>query len=731
MRRPGAARGRERQGRERQGRERRGRERRGRAASQLTAESALLGLVVGVAVVAPWTTGGYLLLLDWVSGPQQAITPGLYGLDPNALDAMPFRLATQGVRELVGPRVTAWLVVFAYFPVAAGGASALAGGGRWRRYPAAFVMVCNPFVFERVRAGHVTFLLSVSVLTWLFASAVYARRRGKPFAARPAGWYALAMAIGPHGAFLGGVGLVAIALLPRPRVRDTFRTAVIVLSAGLAYLYAAVVMISGVPTMRVTELDLEAYATHAGPGGLLPTVASLHGFWRGGAGLPRDRLGPWLGLLVFAVLLATVVAGLVALCRRHAELGAPLVAITVVGLLLGAGVDGPAGAVYRFAFRVVPLFEAMREQQKWVALAMIAYAVAVGGAVEALVYAVRHHRLGRLPAFCGAAAVGAACLSLAPSLVWGLGGSIPVVRYPASWYAADRIMGEGTGKVLFLPWHGYQPFDFTGGRTVATPAPAFFRRPVLSSDAVELGALRTNSISRRRAYVERLIADGGGGPRAGGRFGRLIAPLGVEYVLVAREREDAAYGWVPRQVDLRPVLRSDELDLYRVVPAGTGRVGSARSAGYAEAVALAGRDELGTEALLPESGDEGPLPSAAAGAARRSSSTRWRIEPGAPGWVVLPEEWSPGWRAPAASSRPTLAGTVALRVGAGPTTVEYTPWRWLRVGLAASLLAFAALVVAGLVEHRRELSGWWHRRSGREPAPVPRAPARRPLTRPG
>jgi heme exporter protein D len=691
-----------------------GKDRRGRAASLLTAESALIGLAVGIAVVAPWTSrSGYLLLLDWVSGPQQAITPGLYGLDPSALDAMPFRLATQAVRELVGARVTAWLLVLVYFPVAAGGISALAGGGRWRRYSAALFVVCNPFVVERIRAGHVTFLLCVAILTWLFASAVYARRRGKPFAARPAGWYALAMAVGPHGAFLGAAGLIVVALLPRPRRNDLLRTAIVIPSGGLVYLYAAVVMVTGVHTMRVTELDLDAYATRAGPGGVLVTVASLHGFWRGGiggAGLPRDRLGPWLGALVLAALLATVVVGLRLLWRRDAHLAAPLAALAAVGLVLGAGVNGPAGWLYRFAFRVVPLFEAMREQEKWLALTMIAYAVAVGGAVEGLAYALlrRTVRLRLFAAASGAAAVLMPVACVAPSLVWGLGGGIALSRYPDSWYQADRIMGEGSGAVLFLPWHGYQPFRFTTGRTVATPASAFFRRSVLSSDAVELGALRTNSISRRRAYVEHLIADGGAG-----RFGRLVAQLGVEYVVLARDRENAAYDWVARQPDLQPVLRAPELDLYRVAASATGRVVAARPGSYADAVALAGRGQLGTEAVLPDAPPDGPLPSATAGGVRRTGRTRWQVEAGPPGWAVVPEEYSSGWRAGRTQGRPTLAGTVAVRVGAGATGVEYTPWRWLRVGLAASLLSFAALVAAGLVEHRRELSGWWHRRNPR------------------
>lgn len=689
----------------------------GRGSVRLVAESTLIGLVVGLAVVAPWTHGGYLLLLDWVSGPNQAASPKLYGLDPTALDAMPYRIATQLLRELVGARVTGWLMVLLYFPIAAGGVSALAGGGRWRRHPAALFVVCNPFVVERVRAGHVGVLLCIALLTWLLSSALKARRRDKPFAARPAGWYALAMTISPHAAWLGGACLLAVALCPRPRRSDLVRTGVIVLTACGVYLYAVVVALAGIHTMRVTGADLDAYATRAGPGGLLPTVLSLHGFWRESDGLPRDITGPWAGSWLLAVLVTAVAAGLVLLCQRDPDLGSPLAVLTLVGLALGAGVNGPLGSVYRAALDTVPLFGAMREQQKWLALAMIGYAVAVGAAAEALAHVVRGRgRVApRLAAATGVLALGWVCVAVAPSLVWGLGGSVAVTRYPQSWYAADKIMGAGTGAVLFLPWHAYQAFTFTQERTVATPAPAFFQRPVLSSDAVELGPLTTNSVSRRQSYVQRLIADGGAG-----HLGQLLAPLGVEYVLLARDhdRDAAAYRWLERQTDLRPVLRVADLELYRVEPVATGRVVAARPAGYSDAVTLASRGELGTEALVPDGTEDGTLPSTASGGIRRRSSTSWHVEAGPPGWVVLPEEWSPGWRTRQEQSRPTAAGTVAIRVGPEATSIEYVPWRLLRLGILASVIFLGGLFVAGLREHRRELVTWWARRRGRVPRSV-------------
>jgi hypothetical protein len=479
------------------------------------------------------------------------------------------------------------------------------------------------------------------------------------------------------------------------------RLVLVVAAAGCIYAYAVAVLLSAILTVRVGEADLQVYATHAGPGGLLATVASLRGFWRGAADSSPQLT---LGLVPAAVMVLAAAAGLLRLCRRDPAVGAPLTALTVAGLLLGAGVDGPLGGVYRFAFDTLPLFTAMREQQKWVALAMLGYAVGIGAAVEAAAGLCRPVRPPVTRAVAGATLLSLAGVyaTIAPSLLWGLGGSVRVTDYPEAWYAADRMMGPGTESVLFLPWHQYQPFVFTGGRTVATPAGAFFRRPVLSSDAVELGPVLTNSVSYRMAYVQRLVAAGGTG-----RFGRLVAPLGVRYVALARDREAEDYAWLDRQADLRPVLRTPDLDLYRVVPDGTGRVAGARAGDHDAAVAWAVRGELGTEAVLAGGPQRDPRPSGEAGGIRRLSSTRWRVEAGTPGWVVIPEEWSPGWSAGDVPTRRTAAGTVAVLAGAEAVTVRYEPWRWLRLGLAASLVSLFVLIVAGLREHRRDLAHWW------------------------
>lgn len=661
-----------------------------RPETRVTVTCALLGLLVGLAVVAPWMRGGYLLLLDWVSGPQQTLTPGVYGLSGSALDAMPFRIGTQALRRLVGSAATAWLLILAYFPIAAAGACVAAGGTRWRRYTAALFIVCNPVVVDRIRVGHVSFLLAIALLPWLYAALLHARERNSWFSVRPALWYALAISINPHAAWLGGLMVLVVTFVPKPAWRALVRALQVVAAAALVYGYALVLWLTDTRVLNVTEADLQVYATRSGSGGLLPTVASLHGFWRAD---PDTTVRAWLGglgVLLFLVLIVAVVLGAATLWRREVDRAAPLVVIGVLGMLLAAGINGPVGGLYRWAFEHVPLFEAMREQQKWIALVLIAYAVFFGAAVEWLAHRVRRREFA-LPAV-------ALPLVVAPALVWGLGGTITTSQYPNGWWAANFVMGRGQGLALFLPWHAYQPFEFSQNRTIATPANAFFRRTVLTSDAVELPGLRTDSTSLRTAYVSRLVADGGGGA-----FGRLVAPLGVEYVVLAKTTEAVDYAWVAEQPDLQQVLDTQAMTVYRVLPQGTGRVVQRRLASYEGLLTEAAAGALGSEAVTP--GDDTTMSPAsdAAGGIDKVGETTWAVAAGAPGWTVIPEEFSPGWQVAGRSGEPTVAGTIAFDLSGEPATVTYAPWRYLLPATLASLAALAGLVAAGVWAHRQDL----------------------------
>jgi hypothetical protein len=620
---------------------------------RIIGEAGLLGLVVGLLVVAPWTTGGYLLLLDWVSGPYAAINPGVYGLSDSSLDAMPWRLGIGALRELVGPQVTAWLVVLLPFPIAAAGAAHLVRMGRLPSYVAALAAVSTPLIVDRVLAGHVAFLLGLSLLPWLLSSALNARAQNRWFSARTAGWFAVSIAVSPHQAWLGGVVLLIVTVLPRPRRRDVVRLALTGLAAAGTYAYAAAVVWAGAPTLRIGTADLEAFATVEGPGGLLPTVLSLHGYWRDWDGQVRNVLGP-AAVGVGIALLVAVVLGLRWLLLSGNRRGPVAIALIASGAVLAIGAQGPLGFVYEWLFLHIPLFETMREPAKWLGLVQLGYVLALAAAVQWAQQKDWPHRVARR-----ATVVALALLPLAslPALAWGAGGSITTSTFPASWEAAGRLADPAPARLLMLPWHGYQPFSFTDGRTVATPAAAALPEPVLSSRAVELGPLRTDSTSRQQAFLDELIAAGGGTTLAAD-----LAGLGVTTVMLSRGADDDRYAWLADQPGLTEILRTDDVLLYRVdvAPAGLDRLVPAGPAAYT-------------------------------------------VAPGDPGTVILPVEYSEGWTLDGAPGRETPQGTIAFEVGAERATIEYQPWSIIRTGIYVSIAALALIVLAGVVEHRRDL----------------------------
>ena len=626
--------------------------RRPSAHARIVAESGLLGLVIGVLVVAPWVTGGYLLLLDWVNGPSSTVSPGLYGLSENALDAMPWRLGVELLRTIVGPVAAAWLIVLLPFPIAAAGAAHLMRMGRLPSYSAALVATCTPLIVDRVTAGHVAYLLGLSFLPWLLSSALNARTQQRWFSARTAGWYALSIAVSPHMAWLGGTVLLLVTLLPRTSIRDAVRLLLTGLAAAAIYAYALAVVLTGVTTLKIGNADLDAFATHVGPGGLLPTVLSLHGYWRDWDGQVRNVLGV-AAIPVAIAAAAVIVVGLMSMLGAGNRRGRLALAFIVIGAVLACGTQGPFGWLYQWAFDTVPLFTTMREPAKWLGLVQLGFVIAMAAGVRAI------EDWDRAPTLRRPLAIVACLLPLTvlPALAWGLGGRVDTSTYPDDWSSAARQLDPAPARALFLPWHGYQPFPFTDERAVATPAAAFFAAPILSSSAVEVGPLRSGSASTQQAVMDELVAAGGGPDFAGA-----LSRLGVTRVLVSLGLEDDRYAWVAEQPGLTRIESGADMDVYRVdVPVpGLERLTSAGPASFI-------------------------------------------VEPGAPGTVIVPVEYSTGWQLDGAPGTRTPEGTVSFEVGAARAEIIYAPWSSIRIGIVVSLTALLLIFIAGLVEHWADL----------------------------
>ena len=663
-----------------------------------------LAAAVAIGVCLPFVAKGWLFLLDWQRGPHVPLPRELWGLDGGPPAGVPFALAAWALGRVLDPSIVAWLPIVVALFVAGVAAGRLVGGSTSRRLPAALLYTVNPFVYDRLYAGHVSFLLAYALLPVAVASLLAASRADRRSARlRPVLWITLLVALSPHLAWLmAAVCLVVLATSPDRRTAGWL--AGLAVAVVLANAYLVLPSLRGEPAVEVGTADLVAYRTSGDSTlALLGNVAGLHGFWRQEIPLPRDDVPGWP--LFQGAIVVVGAAGAVRGWRRAEDrrLVAVAAGVGAVGFVLALGDQGPVGSAYRWLFVHVPGFEVMREPQKFAALLALAYAVLFGLGAQALVAGVR----GRGRAFWTAAAL-ALPVAATPTLFWGLAGRVEVTRYPSSWEEADHLMGDGPERVLFLPWHQYLSFPFTG-RVVANPAHFAFRRDVIAGDNVELPGLRSASRVTRSAYLEFLYAHG----QELRTFGQLVAPHGVKYVVVSKAVDWRDYTWLDRQVDLEKVLDRPEISVYRnarTVSLGTRDLGATTVDDWGEVVGLSETADLsgtavrarhqGPGRIRAPSARAAPLPPGARARVERLSPVRYRVAKGLGGWLALGEPFDRSWRLDGRRPVPLAGGVVGFPVGPDGSEIRFGHWSLLRLGYAISGAVLGCVAIGSVRRER-------------------------------
>ena len=154
-------------------------------------EAALFGLVFGSCVTAPWMGGGRTFLLDWAAGPHTGVVgQSLLGVNGGLTSGALSTVGFAAIGRVAGPALT-WLVMLAVFAVGSLGVSRLVGGSHWARLPAVALYCVNPFVFNRLYAGHLALLMVYALLPFAVVSALRAPDRRGAAALAPALWWAV------------------------------------------------------------------------------------------------------------------------------------------------------------------------------------------------------------------------------------------------------------------------------------------------------------------------------------------------------------------------------------------------------------------------------------------------------------------------------------------------------------------------------------------------------------
>jgi hypothetical protein len=595
---------------------------------------------VALVVTAPLLGAGYLLLLDYPSGPALPHVP-LLPL-PSSGDVgsgTPFLALESLLRHL-----QVWLPdkVLLLAPIVLGGvglyrlARSRFGVGAAAATYGATLYVVNPFVADRYLAGHLFFLLAFALLPWAVQPVMDLLEEPEGRTGVRVGLWLLGLAaIDLHVAGMYALLVVIAGVIALSR-RGSIGAAVGLGLGAILCAYWVLPSLFASPGRGIGAADLAVYASRPSGIGVLPRLVGLYGFWRNEFAEPAQRI-PALYLLLVPILGLSMAGAIHVLASKpHRRPGLVLVTAAAFALLLAGGISFPPTAgVFRFVFDHVSVFRIYREPQKFLALVVLAYAVFGAVGLEAVVRSESRSSSARAWG-ASALAVGVAT-AYAYTMLWGFWGQVHLSQYPSDWERADQIMAaEGPGRVLVLPWELYAVWSFTGGRIVANPAPSFFSREVISGDNVGFSRIPTQSVDPFSAWVQDILAHRGKVQE----LGHLVAPLDVRFVVLLHEADRSRYGFVERQADLTAIYRGPRLDLFENM-AWQGSVFPLTSPGSSSFAFDDGSDV--TQQLIAA----GPLGPAAVGGlgpvARMLPG--WRsIAPGEGKYVSTGDRCTDGWR---------------------------------------------------------------------------------------
>ncbi|UGT52414.1 hypothetical protein [Nocardia asteroides] len=333
---------------------------------------------------------------------------------------------------------------------------------------------------------------------------------------------------------------------------------------------------------------VSAFAARAEPWlGTLGSLAGLGGIWNSEA-VPTTRTTP-LAFLGTVLLLAIVALGVRAVWGLERD-GRTLLIIAAAAILLPAlGATGPGLALGEWLVVHVPGAGLLRDTQKYVALAMPAYALCAAAACQSVRTWAR--RFSTEPAApvrepeardnaghdngteratdagheslrAGLAAIFIALLILPlADLAWGVGGAMRPVHYPGGWEeVAERI--DSPGDVAVLPTGMFRVFPYSGTAPVLDPAPRILPNDVLQTgELLVRGHAVTGEGNRARTVEEALIQ---GAPSS------TLADLGVGWILVERTTPGPR-GDSEKTLSTTELVHEDhDLALYRI-PSPTPR----------------------------------------------------------------------------------------------------------------------------------------------------------------
>lgn len=426
----------------------------------------------------------------------------------------------------------------------------------------------NPFVYIRFLAGHMYILIAYAVLPLLFVSfkELFEKKDAKSTAKT-----ALLLSV-----FAIGVHLLPLALLMlaaffaanffMKRVdKKTLKSLALALALfGFISSFFFVQMLFSVDEIvagfkNITQSDVQIFASKPEPEvNVLFNTAAMYGFWRGGYILPKYEIPYWQ--LFFAAILFLAVYGLVSFYKNEKiRLEVAIVSVMAVvclGIAVGSSIEifQPA---FNFLIENIVFFKGLREPHKALAFVVFAYSF-LGGLGAGSLHAVIKDKKK--------AVVLALAMLLIPAVYCftmfnGFSGQMDSKFYPRDYYWAESYLDADKDdfNVLVLPWHQYMDFKWNPKQRLGNPLAAFFSKPTIKGDPVEVAGVYSQSTNLGSRYVEFLLRNRGNMSN----FGNAVSLLNVKYIVLLKESDYFTCDFLYNQSDLILVNETENLILFK------------------------------------------------------------------------------------------------------------------------------------------------------------------------
>ena len=443
------------------------------------------------------------------------------------------------------------------------------GADIWRLalYFGGIFYMINPFTYSRFMAGQWLFLLGYAMLPFFVRSLLkfFAAPTFKTSLMLAAWAFAVVTASVHHIAMLALIALLVPILATvfkywkgdKLKRYVTWSGATLGIVAVLfSYWIVPALFGHGAIGTAVTSrggADFSAFAT-SGSGALGPIgeVVRLQGFWADARQLytlPQNIVPAW-GLL-FLLLWVLVIYGAAKAWKASRLLVAFAGSCIILGVILAAS------PLMQWASQILPLLSGYREPDKFANLIAIGYSLlgTLGIAFAAQRATSRFKEAGSQAVLILGLLLP---IAITPSMLWGFGSQLKPRDYPAGWSEMNTKLRElpGAKHVLFLPWHQYMGFGFSG-RIIATPAEKYFEVPVIASDDPEFEGITPTNPDPEKAAIKQAL----GTPET---LTRTLVRYRINYILLAKEEDADSYAYLDHQPDMRRIGENDNLTLYEV-----------------------------------------------------------------------------------------------------------------------------------------------------------------------